>query len=570
MERGSSYYTRTHAFGPTPGHPNGADLPYPALAAGASVARCFRCHSTGPLRLGEGAKVAPAENGIGCEACHGPGARHIATGGDPQAIGNPGRLNAVELNQFCGTCHRRPPDPDDATADRIAVAFKFDWSNPWNVRHQPAYLSRSSCFRASRGALSCITCHDPHSAASLPLAEYDRRCIACHSGVKHNAAATGPCASCHMPAIAATPEMQFADHWIGVYGGPAATVPSDATRAVAPLSLPATTEGKRLPPNDPSTLIPLFNQALDVSRKQFGVRSAEAARNLWLLGSFLAALGTPAEAEQPLRDALAIDRANRSPLAPADAFGLGQVLLAVGRRKEAIAFFEEAARGDDRHISAQSYTSLARLDLPNAATDYSKAVAAEEAASGSASPRVAVLLSNLALALRARGNLAQAETVLRRALRIQEETLGRPHLQSAVSMNNLGTVLQSLGKLQEAEALERDSIAIFERKLPCSFELAAAYANLGSLLAATDRRANAAALLRQAIATDQSAGGSGTLEEAADLASLARVVQERDPSGARTLLKQSLSIYEARTGAASQQVRDVRKALAQLEDAAKP
>lgn len=373
-----------------------------------------------------------------------------------------------------------------------------------------------------------------------------------------------------MPRVAATAEMQFADHWIGIYGGPTTTVPLDTTRAPAPLTLPPTTEGKRLPPNDPSTLRPLFEQALDVSRKQFGARSAAAARSLWLLGSFIVELGTPAEAEQPLRDALEIDRAHRSPLAPADAFGLARLLLATGRRKEAIPLFEEATRGSDRHISAQSFAGLARLDPPNAATDYSKAVASEETASGRESARVAVLLSNLALALRAQGNLAQAETALRRALRIQEQTLGRSHLQSAVSMNNLGTVLQTLGKLPEAEAMERDSIAIFERKLPSSFELAAAYANLGNLLAATDRRAEAAALLRHAVATDQSAGGSGTLEEAADLASLASVVEERDPAGATVLLKQSLSIYEARAGADSRQAHEVRKALSRLEGAGKP
>ncbi|HEX3878751.1 MAG TPA: multiheme c-type cytochrome, partial [Bryobacteraceae bacterium] len=82
VEKGRSYFSRTHAFGDTPGHANGADLPYPTLAAGASVARCFRCHSTGALRLGANSEILPSENGVTCEACHGPGARHAATG-DP-------------------------------------------------------------------------------------------------------------------------------------------------------------------------------------------------------------------------------------------------------------------------------------------------------------------------------------------------------------------------------------------------------------------------------------------------------------------------------------------------------
>src|SRR5215472_126810 len=94
VELGRSFYSRTQAFGATPGHANDADLPYPALAAGASIARCFRCHSTGNMRLGDGLSLQPAESGVGCEACHGPGARHIAAGGGPGTIGNPSRLNA--------------------------------------------------------------------------------------------------------------------------------------------------------------------------------------------------------------------------------------------------------------------------------------------------------------------------------------------------------------------------------------------------------------------------------------------------------------------------------------------
>jgi hypothetical protein len=569
VERGRSYYSKTRAFGPTPGHVDGGDLPYPALAAGASAARCFRCHSTGSLRLGADVSIAPAENGVGCEACHGPGAEHIAAGGDSAAIGNPARLNAVELNQFCGTCHRRPPEPDESTEDRIAVASKFDWSNRWNVRHQPAYLSQSACFRASGGKLSCLTCHDPHSAASVPLEDYDRQCAACHKEVKHKAAVVGACASCHMPAVAATPEMQFADHWIGIYG-PSAIAPLDSARNPAPLTLPPTAEGKRAFPNDPSTLRPLFEQALAREREHFGAASAEAAHGAWLLGSFLKEAGMPAAAEAPLREALRIDRVIHSPSAAADAMQLAHALQAAGKGGEAIPLFEEAARGSDPRIAAQSWATLAKLDPANAARDYANALAAEEAASGKDSPRVAALLSNLALTLRAAGDWAQAEAMLRRALRIQEAAFGRGHLQSAVTSNNLATVLQNMGKLQEAEALERESLSIFEQKLPNSPELAAAYANLAGLVASRHNgEVEAEMLLRRAIATDQAARGKGTPEEAADLASLASLLRNRDPGAVGTLLKQALAIYEQSFGPASRQAQTIRKLLAELGPASK-
>jgi len=568
VESGRTYYARTRGFGVTPGHAYGADLPYPALAAGASVARCFGCHSTGPLRWDAALAIQPSEYGIGCEACHGPGAQHIALGGARDAIGNPGRLNAVESIQFCGTCHRRPPEPDEPDANRISVVAKFDWSNHWNVRHQPAYLSQSACFRGSGGRLSCITCHDPHSAASVPLSEYDSRCAGCHRQVKHNAAVGGPCAGCHMPAVEATAEMQFADHWIGIYERGGATSPRPSSRALPPLALPATAEGKRIPPNDPSALRPLFEQALAMRRERFGTASAEVAQAAFLLGSFLKA-ASMAGADQPLREALQIDRKNRSDRAAEDAMELGELLLASGTRPEAVALFEEAARSADPRAAARAYAALAKSDPRSDAAFYGKAVAAEEGASGKESPRVAALLSNLGLALRGRGKLEEAEAVLRRALGIQDAAFGPGSLPGAVSMNNLGAVLQARGKLAEAESLERQAVGIFERKMPHTSELAAAYANLASVMGEKDNRGGAEQLLRRAIATDQEAGGNETLQEAEDLTNLARLLEGHDAADAEASLRHALSIYELRTGADSRQAREVRAALSALRSRSK-
>src|SRR5581483_4268414 len=127
VERANSFYASTKRMGVTPGHKAGVDLEYPTFDPITSAVRCFRCHSTGDLTLSAGFTIQPGELGIRCEACHGPGGAHVAAGGGAGTIRNPRRLNAVELNAFCGTCHRKPPE----------AGVEGDWSDPWNARHQP-------------------------------------------------------------------------------------------------------------------------------------------------------------------------------------------------------------------------------------------------------------------------------------------------------------------------------------------------------------------------------------------------------------------------------------------------
>jgi tetratricopeptide (TPR) repeat protein len=560
VERGLSYYPSTSAWGPTPGHKDAADLPYPALAPGASVVRCFRCHSTGQPLFGAGFAIEPAEGGVRCEACHGPGADHVKAGGGATTIGNPKRLNAVELNQFCGACHRRPPEAGEVNDGRIAVGLKFDWSNSWNTRHQPAYLSQSACFRGSAGALSCLTCHDPHDSASHSPAVYDRHCISCHPAVRHRTSTSAAaCVSCHMPSVQTTPEIHFTNHWIAVYAKGNPLAPTDiARRSLPPLALPATAAGNREPPNDPSSLLPLFEEAVSARQKQLGPADPKVARSAATLGLFLKETGNPAAAEAPLRLALGIDRANHSVEAPATEEELAQILETIGKRTEAADLFRQAAARADPRVAAQSYASLARIDPPNAATYYASAVKAEETASGKDNPRVAAELSNLALALRAKGDLKAAEPLLRRALGIQERAFGRRNYQIATTLNNLSTVLQGMGQFMEAESLEREALSIFEQQRPQSLETAAVCANLADVLTARGDRTGAADMLRRAIAMDEAVGGTEAVEAAADLASLAALVrQTENPAAAYPLFKRALAIYEARLGPNSPQARDI-------------
>ena len=140
-----------------------------------------------------------------CETCHGPGGDHAAS---QKAIQNPKRLSAPATNELCGTCHRKPAAAGDDT----------DWTNPWNTRHQPLYLAESACFRQSKGALSCLTCHPAHTPVDRKAASYDRTCSGCHARPRHRTAVAGrACVLCHMPAVEPQAHLRFANHWIGVY-----------------------------------------------------------------------------------------------------------------------------------------------------------------------------------------------------------------------------------------------------------------------------------------------------------------------------------------------------------------
>lgn len=196
-----------------------------AIAA-AEVRLCFGCHTTRSTTAGQfdAATLIP---GVTCEACHGPGAKHVAAMRQKRmklssrAILNPGRLNPVDSVDFCGACHRTAWDV--ALSNLVGVA---------DVRFQPYRLEKSRCWGKGDDRLTCMTCHDPHFPLVRDPAAYDNQCLRCHnsSGEAHAGGqkagarpgkacpvGTSKCVSCHMAKYEIPgSHAKFTDHWIRV------------------------------------------------------------------------------------------------------------------------------------------------------------------------------------------------------------------------------------------------------------------------------------------------------------------------------------------------------------------
>ena len=191
---------------------------------------CLHCHagevqpSTGAARnhFAEGPFRAP---GVGCAACHGDPAAHLAgvasgrkavPGTGP--IVNPDKLDAVRRDSACIQCHLEGDAaiylPGKSLADfhpgddlSKSVVYFIDRSRAnlgQRASSQYEALLRSACKRASGDRITCTTCHDPHSSPSPEerVAFFRAKCLTCHTSpemaTKHYPEQQD-CASCHMP-----------------------------------------------------------------------------------------------------------------------------------------------------------------------------------------------------------------------------------------------------------------------------------------------------------------------------------------------------------------------------------
>lgn len=183
----------------------------------AELQKCWSCHST-HLEY-SGSELAPerSELGIRCESCHGPGRAHVEAArkkAPDLAIQNARRWPTESFMALCQQCHN-----ETATVEGTLMGISSDPADPGTVKYHVYGLEQSRCFRESRGAMRCTTCHDPHRNAETSAAYYEERCRGCHQPVAPaktacKAGQTAKCLSCHMPKVQVEKFTTFADHWI--------------------------------------------------------------------------------------------------------------------------------------------------------------------------------------------------------------------------------------------------------------------------------------------------------------------------------------------------------------------
>ncbi len=165
--------------------------------------RCAECHATGYEK-----RYAPetrtyastqAEIGVGCEACHGPGAAHVAWARAPAAFapadwrgidrqGLTTSLNDAEAEiQLCAGCHARreplgssspPPGTPFHDAYRLALLRDGLYHADGQIRDEVYVYGSFLQSRMYAGGVRCSDCHEPH-AATLRAAG-NEVCTRCH------------------------------------------------------------------------------------------------------------------------------------------------------------------------------------------------------------------------------------------------------------------------------------------------------------------------------------------------------------------------------------------------------
>ncbi|MCP3902429.1 MAG: hypothetical protein GY715_02240, partial [Planctomycetes bacterium] len=147
---------------------------------------CGRCHTTGYDPAGNqlglpGLIGTWTEDGVRCEACHGPSEDHV--------------LNAFigvvpPGGKSCDECHYRDSQN------------RMPWSGGFTRHHQQ---SEDFVHSPHMAGLQCTTCHDPHKSTVYELGGLIAECTDCHAGDASNSfyQVEGmeliDCKSCHMP-----------------------------------------------------------------------------------------------------------------------------------------------------------------------------------------------------------------------------------------------------------------------------------------------------------------------------------------------------------------------------------
>jgi Flp pilus assembly protein TadD len=227
-----NWYAQKKIWDMAPAYQSAKEIPMTLPAVPACLA-CHTSNSQAPESGTENKYKMPlfAHGGITCERCHGPGEEHARTKGQ---IVNPAKLSAPRRDDICMQCHlegnvaiEQPGKhlyqfrPGENLADYVHYfVLADDSTRSIRALSQSEALAQSVCKRKSGEAMSCTTCHDPHSSpvAEEKVAYYRGKCLACHGesfATKHHANKPD-CRQCHMPSIVSedVAHTQATDHRI--------------------------------------------------------------------------------------------------------------------------------------------------------------------------------------------------------------------------------------------------------------------------------------------------------------------------------------------------------------------
>ena len=146
---------------------------------------CGRCHTTGYDSSGHqdglgGLLGTWLEDGVRCEACHGPAGDHVV---HPLEMAPPGGTQ-------CAECHHRD------------AQYRMEWAGGFMRSYQQAEELRHS---PHDGRLTCSSCHDAHRSTIYGEGGVSTPCVSCHPGQASNnfyvvyGMEQVDCIECHMP-----------------------------------------------------------------------------------------------------------------------------------------------------------------------------------------------------------------------------------------------------------------------------------------------------------------------------------------------------------------------------------
>lgn len=207
---------------------------------------CAECHSTQLEKNydtdSDTFATTWAELNVGCEACHGPGSRHLREAAAGQFSTRRGLVALLDdtgravwqFNPATGIAERsesrlRPPSQPEACgrchSRRSMISSDYVYGKPLLDTHLPALLDEGLYFpdgqvqdevfvygsflqsRMYQAGVSCSDCHEPHTAALHSAGAPSDVCAACHLPARfasrehhqHDPQVVA-CVDCHMPA----------------------------------------------------------------------------------------------------------------------------------------------------------------------------------------------------------------------------------------------------------------------------------------------------------------------------------------------------------------------------------